>query len=86
MKSESKPGNRASEAIKEAKLLFYKSNKKVFSTLDHRTQFLEKVFQPTHAFGHETPQRYLALRFTSKRKKKTLDIICLMSYDSLSKM
>lgn len=70
VKSESKPGNRASEAIIEAKLLFYKSNKKVFSILDHRTQFLEKVFQPTHAFGHETPQRYFALRFTSKRNKK----------------
>ncbi len=88
-KSERKTGNRTPKASKAINQLNYFSRRAIKGIQHSHTESQDlipgKVFQPTHPFGHETPQCYFTtLCFTSK-KKRTLDIVCLMSYDSVWK-
>lgn len=60
-------------------------SRRALKGIQHSHTESQRVFQPTHPLGHDTPQCYFTtLCFTSK-KKRTHDMICLMSYDSVWK-
>ena len=71
-----KTGKRTPKASKAIKLLNYFSRRAIKGIQHSHTESENvipgKVLQPTHPFGHETPQCYLTThRFTSKKKKNT---------------